>query len=174
MGGMDTWGELRRQLDRQLPSVRHSSCRRRPASSIELREDGGTREAGGMNRARVAVIDDEPELLGLVGEILESEGFSVQAFTHPASVAPLMHREARPDLFLVDIMLPRITGIDLASLLNENGFARTPKIAMSASPERLEEARRSGLFQLTLEKPFDVRELLTVVGNACPGLAPAG
>lgn len=123
---------------------------------------------------RVAVIDDEPELLGLLAQILEGEGYSVHIFSHPASVATLLHKEARPDLFLVDIMLPRITGIDLASLLNENGFARTPKIAMSASPERLEEARRSGLFQLTLEKPFDVRELLTVVGNACPGLAPAG
>lgn len=174
MGGMDTWGELRLHLDRQLPPVRRSGYGRRPARPGERSEASGTRETGGMNRARVAVIDDEPELLGLVGEILASEGFSVQAFTHPASVAPLMHREARPDLFLVDIMLPRITGIDLASLLNENGFARTPKIAMSASPERLEEARRSGLFQLTLEKPFDVRELLTVVGNACPGLAPAG
>jgi CheY-like chemotaxis protein len=85
-----------------------------------------------------------------------------------------VHKEARPDLFLVDIMLPRITGIDLAGLLNENGFAQTPKIAMSASRERLEDAKRSGLFELTLEKPFDMRELLSVLGKACPDFAPAG
>ena len=127
-----------------------------------------------VKRRRIAVIDDEPELLGLLGEILEGEGYSVRIYSQPAAIATLLHNEAPPDLFLVDIMLPRITGIDLAGLLNENGFVHTPKIAMSASPERLLEAKRSGLFHLTLEKPFDVGELLSAVGRACPNLAPAG
>ena len=51
----------------------------------------------------------------------------------------------------------------LRDCLEEEGFADTPMIAMSASPEVLQDAARSGLFQETIGKPFDLQELIDVM-----------
>jgi CheY-like chemotaxis protein len=68
-----------------------------------------------------------------------------------------------PYLFLVDLMLPGIDGIELASRLRAGHFRDTPIIAMSASAAMLAAARRSTLFQETLAKPFDLSTMLGYV-----------
>jgi CheY-like chemotaxis protein len=60
-------------------------------------------------------------------------------------------------------MLPEMSGIELARRLEEIGHAQTPKIAISASEQGVREARRSGLFDGVLPKPFDINDVLTVV-----------
>jgi CheY-like chemotaxis protein len=70
-----------------------------------------------------------------------------------------------PALFLVDVMLPGMSGIELAEQLRAGGFARTPMIAMSASPGMLRAAAESRLFQEILPKPFDLTTLLDCVGR---------
>jgi CheY-like chemotaxis protein len=92
-------------------------------------------------------------------EMLESGGFSVLAIEHPAQV-DRFGVEPRPSLFLIDMMLPGRTGIELAEQLRVAGFADTPMIAMSASRLMTQNASRSGLFQRTLDKPFDLSVLL--------------
>lgn len=72
-------------------------------------------------------------------------------------------QSAHPDVFLLDLMLPGMSGIDLARRLRDLGYLREPMIAMSASPRMLNAANRSGLFQETLAKPFDLSTLLDTV-----------
>jgi CheY-like chemotaxis protein len=68
-----------------------------------------------------------------------------------------------PALFLVDIMLPDVSGVQLASDLRRSGFPATPMVAMSASPFIVDTARQSSVFQEVLAKPFDFEELLTAI-----------
>lgn len=113
----------------------------------------------------IVVVDDEPELLELLRGVLQSEGYEVLSFTRPSPVTTLKETAEHPDVFLIDLMLPEMDGIALAARLKDEGFETTPKIAMSASREWLRAAEESHLFQLTLNKPFDVDELLTCVGQ---------
>ncbi len=111
----------------------------------------------------IVVVDDERELRELMSNVLEDEGYRVVSFSHPVPVTHLQETEERPHLFLIDIMLPDMNGIQLAERLASDGFGSTPMIAMSASRRCVNEAEASKLFHATLEKPFEIDELLDTV-----------
>jgi CheY-like chemotaxis protein len=60
-------------------------------------------------------------------------------------------------------MLPGMNGIQLAQKLREDGFPRTPMIAISASRSMLQAARESHLFDEALRKPFELSNLLDAI-----------
>lgn len=66
--------------------------------------------------ANIVVIEDEPALLGLLRDVLEVSGFSVNGINRPELVDTL-ETDEQPALFLVDLMLPGTDGIDLAKKL---------------------------------------------------------
>ncbi|HEX8918824.1 MAG TPA: response regulator [Chloroflexota bacterium] len=118
----------------------------------------------GQDRHIVVVVDDETDLLELICQILEEEGYAVRRLSDPRSALTLPP-VPQPALFLVDLMLPGMTGIDLAAKLREYGFANVPLIAMSASNSMLQRAKQSGLFRALLPKPFDLSVLLDQIGQ---------
>jgi CheY-like chemotaxis protein len=111
----------------------------------------------------IVVVDDEPDVLDLIGSVLEDEGYSVLRLSHPVFVKDLKGRTSQPSLFVLDIMLPTMSGIQLARRLREDGYGHTPMIAMSASPSMLQIAEESALFQDSLSKPFELDALLQAV-----------
>lgn len=112
----------------------------------------------------VVVIDDEPEILGLLADILEGEGYQVVAVDHPNMIAGAVNGH-EPSLFLIDLMLPDISGITLAEHLHAGAYCAIPKVALSASREMIQRAAGSGWFADTLEKPFDLQSLLGCVAQ---------
>ena len=115
----------------------------------------------------IVVVEDDSVILGLMHDALVDEGFSVLCAERPADVVHML-REVKPALFLVDIMLPDISGMQLAKELRNSGFPATPMVAMSASPFIVDTVRKSGLFQEVLAKPFDFEELLTTICRFVP------
>jgi two-component system nitrogen regulation response regulator NtrX len=111
----------------------------------------------------VVVVDDEPDILNIICDVLQDEGYQVVCLNHPVLTENLKRDMSQLDLFMLDIMLPEMSGIDLARRLREEGYPETPIIAMSASPGMLQMARHAGLFQDTLPKPFDLDSLLHTV-----------
>ena len=112
-------------------------------------------------RGCIVVIEDERDVLELLRDVLETEGFPVIAVPHPSKVRDSVSN-VQPELFLVDMMLPGTSGVELAHQLRAE-FADKPMIAMSASPLMLQVAAESKLFQDMLNKPFDLSVLLTHV-----------
>jgi CheY-like chemotaxis protein len=110
----------------------------------------------------VVVVDDEPDILDVVRDILEMEGFHVVAVARPEAAEHAAQAET-PAVFLMDIMMPSMSGIELARSLREGGFPETPMIAMSASPAMCEAAARSGVFEHAIAKPFDISTLIDCV-----------
>jgi CheY-like chemotaxis protein len=115
-----------------------------------------------MMTLSVAIVEDDPDILELVCEVLEIEGFDVVAFSSP-DIRKIVDGEHAPSLFLIDLMLPGTTGVELASHLRSTAFPDTPMIAMSASRLMLGLASGSGLFQGTMAKPFNLSALLGTV-----------
>lgn len=115
-----------------------------------------------MRESPVIVVDDEPDVLDLVHDVLRDEGLPVIAVDHP-NRAINAAAEVAPSVVLLDLMLPGCDGIELARTLRRQGLDRTPMVAMSASQTMLTAAEASDLFDDTLAKPFDLNDLLDCV-----------
>lgn len=107
----------------------------------------------------VVIVDDEPEILDIICDVLDEDGFRVVCAENPARFMEI-EAEVRACLYLLDLMLPGMDGIQLAQVLRDHQTGQIPMIAMSASADMLRRARDSGLFNDFLAKPFDLTELL--------------
>jgi len=110
----------------------------------------------------IMVVEDEPALSQMIHDVLELYGLSSVGAGTPA-IAHSLAASASPGLFLIDLMLPGLSGIELAQQLRANGFESTPMIAMSASNLILQVAEESGVFQETLRKPFELSDLMAAL-----------
>lgn len=63
--------------------------------------------------SRVFVVDDEPVISSTIGEILRLNGFKAQSFVSPLKALDAAQRNA-PDLLISDVMMPELSGIELA------------------------------------------------------------
>ena len=80
-------------------------------------------------RARVLVVDDDPALAEMLGIVLRSEGFA-PAFVADGERALAAFREVRPDIVLLDLMLPGMSGIELLSKIRHEYDAPPPVVMM--------------------------------------------
>lgn len=119
-----------------------------------------------MPSARVLVVDDEPDIRGLVKEILEDEGYTV-VVAESAAAAREARRGERPDVVLLDIWMPDLDGISLLREWNERGGLPCPVIMMSGhgTIETAIEATRLGAYDF-VEKPLSLAKLLLTVERA--------
>jgi len=120
-----------------------------------------------MGSKCVAVIEDEPDLLHMICDLLVISGYQIIAISHPDLIGGAIAASS-PDLFLMNVMLRGRTGIEVAQQLRREGYTDTPIIAMSASPTMLAFARQSGMFQDEIDKPFDVEIVLHTIEHYLP------
>ena len=111
---------------------------------------------------RIAIIEDEPAVLEQLQQVLEAEGYHVLALLHP-DLIPSIAGMLPLDLLLVDLRVLGGNGLQLVKELRADGFHETPMVAVSASPQLLQDAVESGVFQGSLPKPFDLAMLLDTV-----------
>jgi DNA-binding response OmpR family regulator len=84
-----------------------------------------------MSSARILVIDDEPDTLGLIELTLETAGFQVTTAPSADLALGLITNDTF-DLLLLDIMMPGMTGFELIETLNERKVDVPPVIFLSA------------------------------------------
>ena len=109
------------------------------------------------NCQSVLVVDDDPNVVELARLYLEREGFRVLTALDGAD-GLASAREERPDIVVLDVMLPRLNGLDVCRALREE--SQIPIIMLTARVE--EEDRLTGLelgADDYITKPFSPREL---------------
>jgi CheY-like chemotaxis protein len=122
---------------------------------------------------QILVVEDHPESVELLRMILEDEGYSVQSAETglraiQALSAPSSDEtpDPPPDLILLDLRLPDMTGVDVVRELQENLPEVPPVIFLSAdSPQSLKEAARS-VGAAAVRKPFNSDELFEAINSA--------
>jgi putative two-component system response regulator len=109
---------------------------------------------------RVLIVDDYQENVNALRLLLERRGYDVLTASNGRDALHLVHRE-RPDLVLLDVVMPEVSGLDVcASLKNVAETSLTPVVLVSAVQERT--LRLEGLDAGAddfLSKPIDVDEL---------------
>ena len=119
-----------------------------------------------MSSPYILVVDDEPDIRGLVQEILEDEDYEV-ATAENGEMARQALRDHRPDLILLDIWMPDLDGISLLKEWAEDDGLPCPVVMMSGhgTVETAVEATRLGAYDF-LEKPLSLAKLLLTVERA--------
>jgi len=116
---------------------------------------------------RILVIDDLPENVFLLQDRLENEGYEViTAYEGKSGLNKAISEQ--PDLVLLDIMMPDITGLDVCKkLVNTEETAHIPIILVTAKieAEDIKEGLEAGAFDY-IKKPFNRIELLARVKSA--------
>ncbi len=108
--------------------------------------------------ARVLVVDDDSALSEMIGIVLSSEGFQ-PSFCTDGGLALAAFHAVKPDLVLLDLMLPGMNGIEVCSLIRaESG---TPIIMLTAKSDTTDVVRglESGADDYMV-KPFNPKELV--------------
>ncbi|MGH8515814.1 MAG: sigma-54-dependent transcriptional regulator, partial [Gammaproteobacteria bacterium] len=124
-----------------------------------------------MSAPHLLVVDDEPDIRALLGEILEDEGYEV-SLADNAEHARESRRARRPDLVLLDIWMPDCDGITLLKEWSEGAPLDIPVIMMSGhgSVETAVEATRLGAYDF-IEKPLSMAKLLLTIKRALEAAA---
>jgi DNA-binding response OmpR family regulator len=128
-----------------------------------------------VEQPRILVVDDEPTVTDVVGRYLEREGYAVRtAGDGPEALTAF--GEQRPHLVVLDLMLPRVDGMDVCRTIRQT--SKTPIIMLTA---RGDEMDRIAGFETGaddyLAKPFSPRELVArvkaILRRSYDGAAPA-
>ena len=119
-----------------------------------------------MSKRHILVVDDEPEIRGLVQEILEDEGFTVDAAENASKARELIATHT-PNLILLDIWMPDVDGITLLKEWKNFFKDEVPIIMMSGhgNVETAVEATRGGAYDF-IEKPLSTAKLLLIIKHA--------
>jgi len=118
---------------------------------------------------RVLVVDDDPDILDALAEILEVEGYEVRRARNGREALQQLEQGV-PDLVLLDLMMPVMDGWEFARSLDPR--ARPPIIVLSADRNVSVKAGEIGALGW-LAKPFELAELLQAVRRAVPDGKPS-
>ena len=84
------------------------------------------------NKRTIMVVDDNPDIVTIVKTILEVKGYGVQSAFSGQEVFNLL-LEQKPDLIILDIMMPQMDGLEVLTRLKEDsGTATIPVILLTA------------------------------------------
>ncbi len=114
------------------------------------------------------VVDDDPDILDALSEILEVEGYEVQRARNGREALERLE-QTLPDVVLLDLMMPVMDGWEFARSLSP--AARPPIIVLSADRNVSTRAREIGALEW-LAKPFELSDLLAAVRRAVPKRTP--
>jgi CheY-like chemotaxis protein len=118
----------------------------------------------------ILVVEDDDAIRSLVAEVLEDDGYAVREATNGAEALEVL-REARPDLIVLDLMMPVMDGWTFVNECRRMEWCgEVPILVTSAShdlPRTAEQLRSMGV-RTCLAKPFDVDGLLALVQRYAP------
>ena len=114
-----------------------------------------------MSKPNIMVVDDEKNICELIRLYLEKEGFAV-TIANNGSDAIAMIRQNRPDLVLLDIMMPVIDGWEVCRQVRE--FSQVPIIMLTAKGETFDKVMGLDLgADDYIVEPFDTKEVVARV-----------
>jgi DNA-binding NtrC family response regulator len=116
----------------------------------------------GQKKSKILIVDDEPDIVLVLGEFLAGEGFTVLTASNGAQAIEKI-KEYPVDLAIMDVAMPTMNGIETLRQLKQIK-PKLPVIMITAyrDAEKVVEAFRLGAFDCIF-KPFDFKYLRTSI-----------
>jgi CheY-like chemotaxis protein len=110
----------------------------------------------------ILIIDDEPTIIDVVAEVLTDEGYETLTARGGQAALALLAQQ-RPDLMLLDLFMPEMSGLDLLARLEaDESLATIPVVMMTAGALGNVDLSRGRPTQV-IRKPFDMDDLIATV-----------
>ncbi|MEJ2740126.1 MAG: response regulator [Dehalococcoidia bacterium] len=107
-------------------------------------------------KKRILLVDDEAGILKILSIKLRHDGFEVISTTRGAEAIEMV-RTQKPDVILLDIFMPGVTGYEVLDAIRE--FSQVPVIAFTASTKMADTAMKMGATD-SIPKPCNVDQLV--------------
>ncbi|MBI1384412.1 MAG: response regulator [Rhizobiales bacterium] len=129
-----------------------------------MREPGGTPQGPSTTTKVVMIVEDNELNMKLFNDLLEAHGY-VTLTTRDGLKALDIARAHRPDLILMDIQLPEVSGLEVTKWLkDDDDLASIPVVAVTAFAMKGDEERiRQGGCEAYISKPISVPLFLETV-----------
>ena len=113
---------------------------------------------------KILIADDEPNIVISLEYLLQREGYRVEVARDGDEALQVMQRGV-PDLVLLDVMMPRLSGYDVCQKIRENAaWSRTRIVMLTARGREIEVAKGLALgADAYITKPFSTQDLLAQV-----------
>ena len=141
-----------------------SRFRRIPREALYkfMKDNGIPTDALESGKRKVLLVDDDVELVELMTKVLEEDGrFEVRVATTGFDAGMLV-KEYRPDMLVLDVMLPDINGKEVCQRVRADNTMEDVRILCISGmieDDKIQELRLSGADDF-LHKPFDIEELI--------------
>jgi len=113
---------------------------------------------------RIHVLEDDVDIRYIIEYLLKDQGFELQLSSTFSELKSKL-RDAMPDLFIIDVMLPDGNGIEICDDLKNDIFTKhIPVIVMSANP-RSKQMSTQACADDYISKPFDLDDVLTRINR---------
>ncbi|MGD9854485.1 MAG: response regulator [Planctomycetaceae bacterium] len=131
-----------------------------------MKDNGIPTDALESGKRKALVVDDDPELVSLIRDVLESDGRFEVRVANNGFDAGMLTKEYRPDIIVLDVMLPDINGKEVCQRVRSDPTMDDVKIICISG--MVEQDKIAGLKAAGandfLQKPFEVDTLL---GRVC-------
>jgi CheY-like chemotaxis protein len=123
-----------------------------------------------QSRKKILAIDDDPSMLTLLKRQLENAGYAV-LLAEDGIVGGHLALNGSPDLILVDVHMPYLSGYELVEALKADPATWHIPVVFLTSDKHVEERTRTLGAEAYLKKPLNTTRLLEVVALFTPGVA---
>jgi CheY-like chemotaxis protein len=138
-------------------------------NSILSLDDGSSIPQAETEYPYILVVDDDQSIVSMLLSLLETEGYSCVGFSESRLVLPFLQEMGKrgvrhlPTLLLLDLMMPGVSGYDIARWLSEHEpYHQIPIVVITADVRVRDKSDVPGTQDLLL-KPFQIDALLTLV-----------
>ena len=120
-------------------------------------------ENSGGAKLSILIVEDDPDALEALGDLLESNGYAVASAHHGAEALELLGRSPLPNLIVLDLLMPTMDGWEFRRRQKlDPRIAKIPVVVVSASS-----AAKPIDADSILRKPVDIDRLLETVARHC-------
>ena len=117
------------------------------------------------NKKKILIIEDDPFLSSIIGVRLEKEGYTVAVATDGEAALVSVEKEL-PDLILLDIVLPGMSGFDVLQALKASKSLRDGSVMMFSNlgqEHEIEESKKLGADEFLVKAKFTPFEILAKI-----------
>lgn len=113
----------------------------------------------------VLLIEDDPDISTLYITRLKAADYTVMHVSNGEDVFPLVSEKSKPDIILLDLMLPGMSGFEVVEKLRATSWKPIPIIVLTAfaDTQREEEAKKLGIAAYYLKTEISPGELVEVI-----------